>query len=194
MEETKLLRVLTFIIINLAVNTSYADQSDMQWANYIAERDQQMVMDNFMASMQDKDFDQDLRESILHPRPVLQIFVSSSMPRGLLKSYAKEASHYDGVLVFCGLPGGSMRKLTNLVMDISDEDHPAAMQIDDAAFAEFGIKIVPSIVLSKPAPMFSKTMVIDKFDKISGNVTIKAALELFASNGDLSSEARRLRK
>ena len=112
------------------------------------------------------------------------------MSRESLKSYVREAHRYNGVLVFCGLPQGSFRKLTDLVMSISDAQYPVAMQIDDEAFAQFGIKAVPAIVLTVPASMFSEQTARDRFDKITGHITIKAALETFAAQGDLAINAR----
>lgn len=190
MEETELLRILMLIYCTLIANTTLAEESDLEWAKGIAERDHKMVMENFKNSMGDKDFDQDLRESVLKPRPLLQIFVSSSMSRESLKSYVREAHRYNGVLVFCGLPQGSFRKITDLVMSISDVQYPVAMQIDDEAFAKFGIKAVPAIVLTVPASMFSEQTARERFDKITGHITIKAALETFAAQGDLAANAK----
>ena len=211
MEETKLLRFLILILIYLITGMAYAsdknqswldeisnntqiDSETMLWAQNITDRNQQMVMNNFKDMMQSEGFDQNLRESVLKPRPILQIFVSTSMPRQLLKSYAREASRYDGVLVFRGLPHGSFLKLTNLVMDISDEKYPCAMQIDDEAFKAFSIKSVPTVVLSKPKAMFEQQAEEGEFDKVQGNLTIKASLELFASSGDLASIAKGMLK
>ncbi|PCI01070.1 MAG: type-F conjugative transfer system pilin assembly protein TrbC [Alphaproteobacteria bacterium] len=190
MEETKLLRFLMLIIVSCTACITYGDEATQQWAQEIADRDRKIVMDNFKDMMQMQGFDSNLRDSVLKPRPVLQIFVSTSMPRQLLRAYAREASRYDGVLVFRGLPGGSFRKLTDLVLDISDKKHECAMQIDDEAFTGFDIKTVPSIVLSKPVSMFSEQTELSKFDKVHGSITIKAALEMFASRGDLASNAR----
>lgn len=207
MEETKLLRFLILILIHLITGMAYAsdknqswldeissntqiDSETMAWAKNIADRNQQMVMSNFKDMMKSEGFDQNLRESVLKPRPILQIFVSTSMPRQLLKSYTREASRYNGVLVFRGLPQGSFLKLTDLVMDISDEKYPCAMQIDDEAFKAFSIKSVPTIVLSKPKAMFEQQAKEGQFDKVQGNLTIKASLELFASSGNLASIAR----
>ena len=73
----------------MIANTTLAEESDLEWAKGVSMRDHAMVMENFKDMMQMESFDQDLRESVLKPRPVLQIFVSSSMPRQLLKAYAK---------------------------------------------------------------------------------------------------------
>jgi len=207
MEETELLRFLKLIAINIiaiyasCIATSLAHtieskipEEDIDWAKGVAASHQTQSMHHLKEMMQTEGFDQNLRDSVLKPRPFLQIFVSNSIPRQLLKAYAREASRYDGVLVFRGLPQGSFRKITDLVMDISDKNHPCAMQIDDEAFTGFGIRSVPAIVLSKPVDMFDEQKGEGKFDKVYGNITIKAALELFSESGDLATNAKELLK
>ena len=146
------------------------------------------MMDNIRQIIDQDDFDDELKDEILNPRPVLQIFVSSSMPKSLLKQYAREAKQYNGVLTFRGLTDGSFRKFTNLVYEISEEDS-AAIQIDDVSFTEYGILQVPTIILSKPNSIFSKD--VSKYDKITGAITIKAALEIFANSGDCFKGSKR---
>jgi len=197
MEETKLLRLLVLTITSLLLFKPcvYGDEPDMEWAQEMATDNQRIFMDNLKEMMEMPGFDQDLIAEVLKPRPSLQIFVSHSMPISLLKSYAKEATKYNGVLVFRGLPAGSFHKLSNLVSDISgDNAEGIAMQIDDEAFKAFNIKIVPTIVLSRSASIFSEQVKGGAFDKIGGNVTIKYALEFFAKEGDLKENARELLK
>lgn len=126
---------------------------------------------------------QELKNIDLGTKPTLRIFVSSSMSKVLLRQYAKEAKQYEGVLVLRGLPRGSIHKLTDLVMAIST-DHSAPIQIDDEAFSSFNVTAVPAIVISQAS----------KYDKITGSITIKSALQTFVKSGDLSNEARRLLK
>ena len=190
MEEKKLLRVLVLIIINLIINIAYAQETDEQWARGVAERNTWQTIENFKNMMQMPGFDKEVRESSLAPRPSLQIFVSASMSTESLKSYVKEAHRYNGVLVFRGLLAGSFRKITDLVMDISDEKYPVAMQIDDESFRQFGITRVPAIVLTVPASIFSEQTAKEKFDKVTGHITVKAALEMFAGYGDLAAISR----
>jgi type-F conjugative transfer system pilin assembly protein TrbC len=197
MEETKLLRLLVLTITSLLLFKPcvYGDEPDMEWAQEMATDNQRIFMDNLKEMMEMPGFDQDLKAEVLKPRPSLQIFVSHSMPISLLKSYVKEATKYNGVLVFRGLPAGSFHKLSNLVSDISgDNAEGIAMQIDDEAFKAFNIKIVPTIVLSRSASIFSEQVKGGAFDKIGGNVTIKYALEVFAKEGDLKENARELLK
>jgi len=197
MEETKLLRLVILTIISLLLFKPcvYGDESDMEWAQEMATDNQRIFMDNLKEMMEMPGFDEDLKAEVLKPRPTLQIFVSSSMPISLLKSYAKEAAKYNGVLVLRGLPAGSFHRLAKLVSDISgDNGEGIAMQIDDEAFKAFNIKIVPTIVLSRSASIFSEQVQGGAFDKIGGNVTIKYALEVFAKEGDLKENARELLK
>lgn len=197
MEETKLLRLVILTIISLLLFKPcvYGDESDMEWAQEMATDNQRIFMDNLKEMMEMPGFDEDLKAEVLKPRPQLQIFVSHSMPISLLKSYAKEAAKYNGVLVLRGLPAGSFHRLAKLVSDISgDNAEGIAMQIDDEAFKAFDIKSVPTIVLSKPASIFSEQLKGGAFDKIGGNVTIKYALEVFAKEGDLKENAREVLK
>ena len=85
----------------------------------------------------------------------LKIFVSSSMGKELLKNYLNQAKRYKATLVFNGLPGGSWRKLSELVYEVTGgEEEWVSMQIDDLAFVEYGITSVPSFVLAKEKGVF----------------------------------------
>lgn len=115
----------------------------------------------------------------------LRIFVSSSMGKNLLRSYAKAAKKYNATLVFNGLPDGSWIKLSDLVTEISSNNPElVAMQIDDQAFVEFNIKRVPSFVLSKEEDVFVENPKVT-FDKITGSIGIRKALEVFQESGQL---------
>lgn len=113
-----------------------------------------------------------------------RIFVSSSMSKNLLKSYAKQAKKYDAVLVFNGLPRGSWQELSKLVMEISRDEHDVTIQIDDEAFAQFNIREVPSFVLSKEEDVFAEHPKVT-FDKVTGSIGIRRVLELFQEQGQL---------
>ena len=181
------------IIFELSISQARADDSlkvtkeDREWAIRLGETHREEFLKR-MGERSKEYFDEDM----LKPRPALQIFVSSSMPKSLLRDYAKEASVYGGVLVFRGLPKGSMIKLTELVRDISDEDYPAAMQIDDESFAMYGVDSVPAIILSQNEGFGQIERQIPKHDKIYGNVPIRYALESFAKSGNLADRANEI--
>ncbi|WP_341756125.1 type-F conjugative transfer system pilin assembly protein TrbC [Candidatus Tisiphia endosymbiont of Nemotelus nigrinus] len=133
-------------------------------------------------------------KNLINPA-VLKIFVSSGMPGNLLKTYHQQAVKYGGTLVFKGLPNGSFKELTKLVMSISENGEVGSMQIDDEAFDQFDINVVPAILLVKQEGYldgcFGKFCKVT-YDKITGSIGVRKALEKFAINGDLSQEAERL--
>ena len=121
----------------------------------------------------------------------LKIFVSSSMGKELLKNYLSQAKRYKATLVFNGLPGGSWRKLSGLVYEVTGgEEEGVSVQIDDLAFAEYGITSVPSFVLAKEKGVFEERgddeFECPLFDKVIGNIGVRRALEEIVANGELS--------
>lgn len=187
-------KLLIFIVI-LSVNSvcQANSEDDIKWATDLGNRSTEMVWQNLKEQFaQQEELEEEFKsESGLTKRPAgLYIFVSSSMSKSLLKSYFDEAKFYGGVLVFKGLPRGSFKELIKLVRELAgDEENQAAMQIDDEAFESFGIKEVPAIILTKEneyAPNQSLPLI---YDKITGNVGIRYALERFGGSGELAEEA-----
>ena len=126
----------------------------------------------------------------------LYIFVSTSMPKPLLKSYLQEANKYGGVLVLKGLPQGSFKELTKFVIDLTGnngnlQDIAANIQIDDEAYERFKVVSVPTIVLSVDSEYHPNQTAILKFDKMVGNVGVKYSLEEFSKSGELKMQASR---
>ena len=124
----------------------------------------------------------------------LYIFVSTSMPKPLLKSYLQEANKYGGVLVLKGLPQGSFKELTKFVIDLTGnngnlQDIAANIQIDDEAYERFKVVSVPTIVLSKEDDYHPNQTAIFQFDKMVGNVGVKYSLEEFSKSGELKVQA-----
>ncbi len=127
----------------------------------------------------------------------LRVFVSSSMPAALLKSYAREAKNYNATLVFKGLPNDSFNELSKLIISMKSEDtrdeELGSIQIDDEAFDRFNITSVPSVVLSDESEcseMSAHCKLI--YDKVDGAIYIKSALEKFVSEGDTSEAATKI--
>jgi len=126
----------------------------------------------------------------------LYIFVSTSMPKPLLKAYAQEAKKYGGVLVFKGLPGGSFKELAVLVSELTidpagtkDTNNSPGFQIDDEAFDRFEVSAAPTIILSTTSEYLPNQTSAVIYDKITGNVGIKYALEQFSSSGSLATQS-----
>ncbi|WP_375326253.1 type-F conjugative transfer system pilin assembly protein TrbC [Candidatus Tisiphia endosymbiont of Nemotelus uliginosus] len=137
--------------------------------------------------------DQELvANEFVDPKAVVKVFVSNGMPENLLRQYHRQVVQYGGTLVFKGLPKGSFKELAKLVMTISENGEAGSMQIDDEAFDYFAISTVPTILLIKEEDCLGEQSSKVTYDKITGSIGIKVALEKFAANGDLSQEAKRL--
>lgn len=179
-------------------NLPQVTAKDMKWANEVAGKFKDAAKEEIIAkflslkNMQGREAEVELYNN---KKDRLRIFVSSSMPISLLKAYNLEAAKYGGSLVFKGLPNGSFKELTKLVMQISKETTEGLghLEIDDQAFEKFGINSVPAIVLSnnEGEGFLSSKNDKEEFDKVIGAVTLQLALEKFAASGDLPEVAAR---
>jgi type-F conjugative transfer system pilin assembly protein TrbC len=125
-------------------------------------------------------------------RPRLSVFVSSNMPIASLKAFSEQAIKLGATLVFKGLPNNSFQDLIELVSKISVNGEEGSMQLDDEAFTKFGITKVPAIVLVEEKSCREFQTCISSYDKLEGNVSIKAALEMFAKSGDTQDTAKEI--
>lgn len=191
--------LLCWSLTAIGEETFYFKQDDLEFAQDLTAESRKMTLFDIKAkwwelqqilgkkgqnmASQNQDVTQghyDPEESV-----TFQVFVSHSMSKNLLRAYAKAAKKYGAVLVFNGLPAGSWQELSRLVTEISGDDPElVAIQINDQAFGQYGITLVPSFVLSREEEVFSENPKIT-FDKVAGSVSIRRALEIFAGGGEL---------
>ena len=107
------------------------------------------------------------------------VFVSSSMPKNLLEQYSIQAKKYDALIVMRGLKNNSFQDSMEFILDTNKD---LQIQINEEFFENFAVTIVPSIVL----------VTTKGFDKVVGSLSIQAALELMAKQGELSIEAQKI--
>lgn len=95
-------------------------------------------------------------------------------------------------MAFKGIEDNSFIKTSEHIQRLARSGEEAAIIIDPTLFTKFNIAVVPTYVLVKhqecPVSMGCKP----NFDKITGNVTPKYALEKFAEKGELATEAQML--
>ena len=196
MEKNKLLFIL---VVLLACSSVFAKalQGDIDAAKKLTKEAENMALDEIYKKWselqemlgQNKEID---KISIDDLGISLKIFVSKSMSPNLLKEYVKSAQKYNATLIFKGLPDGTWQGLSELIVDITNnQPDSVSMQIDDESFNEFAINKVPSIILSQEEDMFHDEVGV-KYDKICGSVSVRRALEIFAEKGDLSSIAKQI--
>ena len=115
----------------------------------------------------------------------LYIFISLTMPRDALIALAGDAKKYHATLVLRGLKDNSFKATQDKLRQLNLLD--AATSIDPQLFTSYNIQAVPSFVLTTISPNHSPI-----YDKLTGNVTSKYALEHFAKHGDLAVTAQQL--
>ncbi len=218
MAQEKLLPVLIILLL-FSFNTRAEERfefkkEDMEFAKELASQSRQISMSAIkeewlkLQTMQqskngeDGQIDQTGLDELLtygdgYSGYELKIFVSSSMGKELLKNYLSQAQRYKATLVFNGLPGGSWRKLSELVYEVTGGDEEGvSMQIDDLAFVEYGINSVPAFVLAKEKGVFEEGADDEQrpasFDKVIGNIGIRRALEEMVAKGELSMLAAKI--
>ena len=116
----------------------------------------------------------------------LLVFVSFSMNETSIASYMEQAHKLGAELFLVGIPGGNLRIFADRLGGLLKVDR-VGMSIDEREFDRFDVKVVPTIVLAKEEVEATTNQTV-VFDKVSGHVSIRSALELFAKEGDLHVE------
>lgn len=94
------------------------------------------------------------------------IFVSLSMPEASLKSLYFEAEKEGAVLVLRGLKDNSFKKTAEFIQSLG-----IGVQIDPTLFEKYAIESVPTFVKMNSTE--------DEQDRISGNISLRYALQRF---------------
>ena len=120
--------------------------------------------------------------------PQFIVFASLSMPPESLKPLIRDTSRAGGAVVFQGFPGNSVKAFQQgIVKVVGQGQETRSIGIDPRLFRAFNVTSVPAFVV-----VTSDFDVCDGFDcktatpphdRMSGNVTVRYALEAFATGG-----------
>lgn len=119
--------------------------------------------------------------------PQFMVFVSLSMPEEALKQIIDQTSAAGGFVVFRGFPNNSVKQfVAGMSKVVSNDDQFAAIGVDPRLFRAFGVQAVPTYVAVSsdftPCDGLTCTTTPPPFDAMSGNVTVRYALETFAED------------
>lgn len=112
-------------------------------------------------------------------KPDLMVFVSFSMPVAALASIVNQAERAKATLVFRGLEGDSLKKMTQRVATLIGTRSVSAV-IHPPAFQQFSVTEVPALVIAQKGAgdvLSDGCAKADTFVKLSGDVTIDYALD-----------------
>lgn len=125
---------------------------------------------------------QNMQASQQHGQPDALYFISFSVPEDGLKLMIPEAAGFGIPSVINGLTDNDFRKTAAAVFRLAAENDNSGVQIDPEAFARFGIRQVPALVVSCG----------EHYDVVYGNIRIGSALEAVVREGDCADTALRL--
>lgn len=119
--------------------------------------------------------------------PQFMVFVSLSMPEESLKAIIDQTAAAGGFVVFRGFPNNSAKQfVAGMSKAVTKDDQFAAIGVDPRLFRAFGVNAVPTYVAVSsdfsPCDGLACTTMPPPFDAMSGNVTVRYALETFAED------------
>lgn len=115
-------------------------------------------------------------------------FASTAMPAEALRQLLHDVTRAGGVVVFRGLPGNSAKAMTAaLTQVLAPGERLDGVGIDPRVFRAFGVEAVPTYVVAASdfdlCSGFDCTTAVPPADRLSGNVTVRYALETIAQGG-----------
>lgn len=119
--------------------------------------------------------------------PQFMVFVSLSMPEDALRQIIDQTSAAGGFVVFRGFPNNSAKQfVAGMSKVITNDDQFSSIGVDPRLFRAFNVQAVPTYVAVAsdftPCDGLSCITTPPPFDSMSGNVTVRYALETFADD------------
>jgi conjugal transfer pilus assembly protein TrbC len=128
------------------------------------------------------------------------VAVSLSMPPEALRQLARDAHRAGARVVIRGLVDGSFKATMLRVRQIFDDRSAGGVAIDPQVFKVFNVTAVPTVIAAgarvEPCGSLGCTPTTPAFDKISGNISLDAALRALedeGSSGQAAAHAARAR-
>lgn len=107
----------------------------------------------------------------------IYLMMTFDLPENIWMEYSPVLEKIGGSFIVRGLPNDSFLEFAKAVKRLRDRGVKAPIQLNPKLFERFSIDRAPSIVLVDG----------DKYDKISGTVSISYALDQFEKRGDTRS-------
>ena len=115
--------------------------------------------------------------------PQFIAFASLSMPPASLKQMVRDTAQAGGIVVFRGFPNDSMKAFTAELAKAVNEQDFASIGVDPRLFRAFNVQAVPTYVAVSsdfdPCSGFHCTTQLPPYDRMTGNVTVRYALDSF---------------
>jgi type-F conjugative transfer system pilin assembly protein TrbC len=170
MEETQLLRMVITLILLVFSTPSLAQDSD-SWLKEALRLKQEGWDRRVTPALPD----------MTRPVAPLMAFVSFSMPEDSLKAILEQVDRVGGTVLLRGLVNNSFKDTATVVARLVGKNG-TGFGIDPKLFSKYNITAVPAFVIPNG----------EDFDKISGNLSLSAALEALTNEGSNPEAAHNL--
>lgn len=129
--------------------------------------------------------------------PQLIAFVSFSVPPAALRRIVEDVSAVGGAVVFRGLPQNSVKAFqTQLLEILGTRQSAASIGVDPRLFRAFDVQRVPEFVVVSTGfdlcDGFECRSVVPPHDRLSGNVSLRYALEMVGDGSGPGSAVSRV--
>jgi conjugal transfer pilus assembly protein TrbC len=123
------------------------------------------------------------------------VAVSLSMPPGALREFARDAHRAGARVVIRGLVDGSFKATMVRIRQVFDDRSAGGVAIDPQVFKAFDVTAVPTVIAARarvePCGTLGCIPAAPAFDKISGNISLDAALKALEDEGTSGQAAAR---
>jgi len=125
----------------------------------------------------------------------IYVAVSLSMPQEALRALVRDAHKAGATVVIRGLVDGSFKATLLKVREVFNDRSAGGVAIDPQVFKAFGVTAVPAIIAARsavePCGKLGCSPEIPPFDRVSGNISLEAALKILADEGENGQAAAR---
>lgn len=150
-------------------------QENQDLANELIEKSQG-VMSEVFGTSQKYDNSKSLYTDFL-------IFASFSMGEKNLENLIKLATSYNGAVILRGFKNDSFKETAAFLSKFSQEKE--GILIDPNLFSEYGVTKVPTFILTKTCEEGLQVNCKTVYDKLTGMVSPRYALQKFSETGEL---------
>lgn len=120
--------------------------------------------------------------------PAIYIAVSLTMPPEALRRLVKDADKAGAQVVIRGFVNNSMEQTAAAARRAMDQDLAGGVAIDPQVFRAYGIQRVPAFIVARspvtPCDGVDCVSAAAPHDRVSGNISLGAALKVLADEGD----------
>ena len=155
-------------------------QENQDLANELIEKSQG-VMSEVFGTSQKYDDSKSLYTDFL-------IFASFIIGEKNLENLIRLATSYNGAVILRGFKNGSFKETAAFLSKFSQEKE--GILIDPNLFLEYGVTKVPTFILTKPCEEGLQVNCKTVYDKLTGMVSPRYALQKFSETGELKEFAK----